>query len=182
LKHLKLIENSREGFTLIELLITVFFVSVGLIGVIVFFNASLESQFDAKNEIIAAGLAQEGAELVRNKAEYHKLGGFDWSAIKNALVTCKRIDYKSLSGAHDCYNSTVSEYICFSDGRYQQCDDSGDGIGMQRYLDIICVDINGTIDACANASAVGLKVAATVEWNDDSRVTTATDIIYENEY
>jgi type II secretory pathway pseudopilin PulG len=176
----KNIPNTNPGFTLIELLITIFFVSVGLIGVIVFFNASLESQFDAKNEIIAAGLAQEGAELVRNLVEYKKMGEKkDWATIVSELQgNVQKIDYDSLV-SHNFRGTSYNYYICFSGGRYQQCD-SGNGIGMQRYLDISCVNINGSSIPCP--SAVGLSIIATVKWDNDSRVTTATDIIYKNEY
>jgi prepilin-type N-terminal cleavage/methylation domain-containing protein len=159
------IPSTKSGFTLIELLITIVLVSVGLIGVISFFNASLQSQFDAKNELIAAGLAQEGAELMRNFAEYKKLNGSDWSAIKTSLAACTRIDYRSLTG-YTCNNGT-NNYVCFSGGRYQQCA-SGTGIDMQRILTVT----NNGVD--------GLYIKSEVTWN--GRTTKAEDRLYENEY
>lgn len=158
-------QKKEAGFTLIELLITIVLVSVGLIGIISFFNASLKSQFDAKNELIAAGLAQEGSELVRNIAEYKKLSGSDWSAIKSALLSCSRVDYRSLA-SHTCQNA-ANDNICFESGQYKQCD-SGTGIDMRRTL--------STSDEGVN----GLFITSQVTWN--GRTTTAEDRLYENEY
>lgn len=161
-------KNSKEGFTLIELLIVVFLIGVALVGVISFFNSSLQSNFEAKNELIAAGLAQEGAELVRNLAEYKKLNGGDWTAIVSTLGSCGRIDYRSLS-SHLCNNGSNS-YVCLSGGRYQQCD-SGTGNGMQR-----TINIQRKIDSDGDR----LEIVSQVEWS--GRITKATDRLYENEY
>lgn len=132
---MKKFSETRKGFSLIELMIAVFFVSVGLIGVLAFFNASIQSNAGAKNELIAAGLAQEGNELVRNLVEYKRLnaGPSDtWDTIANWFQSnCSRIDYQSLT-SRSCQSGS---YLCFSGGRYQQCP-SDPGTGMQRTLTI----------------------------------------------
>jgi len=161
--------NTNSGFTLIELLITIFLVSVGLIGAISFFNASLRSQFEVKNEPIAAGLAQEGSELVRNLVEYRRLNNVTWGTIAADLPSCARIDYRSLSSSHTCNNGTSND-VCFVGGRYRQCD-SGTGMGMQRSL---------TISHLVDANGDRLEITVIVSWND--RKTEAKDVIYENEY
>lgn len=157
------------GFTLIEMLIVVFLIGVALVGVISFFNSSLQSNFEAKNELIAAGLAQEGAELVRNLAEYKKLNGGGWAAITSALDACGRIDYRSLSDSHLC-NNGGNNYVCLSGGRYQQCD-SGTGNGMQR-----TINVQRRVDSDGDR----LEIVSQVEWS--GRITKATDRLYENEY
>lgn len=157
--------EKNTGFTLIEMLIVIFFVGVGLVGVLTFFNSSLRSNFEAKNELIAAGLAQEGAELVRNLAEYKKLNGSDWNTIKNLLASCNHIDYRSLA-THACQNSANNE-ICLASGQYKQCD-GGAGIGIQRTLSI------------SDGGANGLIVVSQVVWND--KTTRAEDRLYENQY
>ena len=55
------------------MLVVIFVLGVGLIGALSFFNINLNNQFEAKQELIAAGLAQEGADLVRNIVDYNYL-------------------------------------------------------------------------------------------------------------
>lgn len=167
------------GFTLIEIMITVFFVSVGLIGVIAFFNSSLESNFEAKNELIAAGLAQEGAELVRNIKDYNQLNsssglkwyGNLWSASAGGSSLCRAADYGSLS-SHACTNL---RYVCFSGGRYFQCADGSPGqTQFERSITLARV---GNLDDGGR-----LEVLSSVKWKDGDMETKATDRLYENEY
>ncbi len=165
------ISNEEAGFTLIELLVTVVIVAVGLIGVTSFFNAGLLGQSEAKNELIAAGLAQEGAELARNLADWKKLNGSDWTGIVNTLKACgDRIDYRSLTGAHPCQNGSSTD-ICSAGGQYYQCASGETGIGMTR-----------TISFTYSASEKSLTITSEVKWNNNSRTTTAKDSLYENDY
>lgn len=168
------IENFHEGFTLIELLIAVFLVSVGLIGVISFFSASISSQADAKNELIAAGLAQEGAELVRNLKDYNELNELDWydnlfSSPTAGSSLCAAIDYNSLSG-HSCANP---RYVCFSGGRYYQCVNGSSG--QTGFMRDITISRNGDLDNGGH-----LEILSSVRW--DNRETKATGRLYANEY
>lgn len=160
-----------SGFTLVELLVTVFLVGVGLIGVVSFFNASMVSQFEAKNEVIAAGLAQEGAELARNLVEYRRLNatsGVTWDTIADDLESnCHELDYNSLT-SRTCQSGT-NTYVCFSGSRYSQC--SNNTQLMKRTY---------TFDHIKNANGNSLTIQVDVTWND--RKTTAKDIIYENTY
>jgi len=160
----------NKGFTLVEMLVTILLVSIGLVGVLAFFNTSLNSQFDSKNELIAAGLAQEGTELVRNLIDYKVLNGADWTTISG--ISCNRIDYRSLSGTHQC-NNGVGNYICFIGGHYQQCDDSSHGIEMTRAL---------SVAHTGSSPEDRLEITATVSWNQGSRTTVTKDIIYANNY
>jgi len=173
--------SKKAGFTLIELLITIFLISVGLIGVISFFNASLKSQFDAKNELIAAGLAQEGAELVRNIKDYNQLNSslvLKWYSNLFSLPTsgnslCDAIDYGSLS-SHACYNDgTAHQYVCFGSGRYSQCTDGSSG--QTQFTRKITISSIGDLD-----NGGYLEVLSSVKWND--RETKAIDRLYANRY
>lgn len=145
-------------------MVAIFLIGVALIGVLAFFNSSLTSNFDAKNELIAAGLAQEGSELARNLADYKKLNGSDWAGVVSALQACSRIDYQSLT-SHSCQ---TGDYVCFSGGRYQQCS-SDPGTGMKR-----------TMSISYDATDKSLHISVNVAWN--GRATTASDIIYGNNY
>lgn len=169
------------GFTLIELLVTIFIVSVGLIGVMSFFNTTLQSQFEAKNEVIAAELAQESTELVRNIVDYNYLNNYSWylNLSDNAGTSnCKAIDRNAIvdpssSYYHKCITDNNMTDVCLnaSNSTYQQCASSN--TGFKRTLSIV-LDNSGT----ANLDNGGcIKAIATVSWSGGDKKTTATDII-----
>lgn len=56
----------KSGFSLIEVLVTMLVLSFGLVGVSALMVSSIKSSQDARNQIIASELAQEGIELVKN--------------------------------------------------------------------------------------------------------------------
>lgn len=176
--------KTNVGFSLIEVLIAVFLIGVAFVGVVAFFNSSIQSNLESKNELIAAGLAQEGSELVRNLRDYYILNGETWSEIvdsANGLPSCERIDYNILdaSGSHQCDNSK-SEDVCLNDEeRYEQCDSGDSGIGFQRQISVICEDEdNNEINCNESENVKSLRVVSTVSWNDHE--TEATDRLYEN--
>lgn len=64
---IKKIKNKNyKAFSFIEVMISVFLLSVGMIAVITLMSGSLRDSLDSRNQVIAAGLAQEGTELVKN--------------------------------------------------------------------------------------------------------------------
>lgn len=192
------------GFTLVELLITIFLISVGLIGVISFFNSSLQSQFDAKNEVIAAGLAQEATELVRNIVDNNFLNDSDWYQSLYDDITntssCKAIDRRSIvfdptypQYYHKCITANYP-FVCFNAGSstYYQCNlnpNDPEKTIFFRSLAISGHDMDSPLNG-VDLSAEGdcLDVVATVGWpntdaacaNDISACpykTASTDII-----
>lgn len=58
--------NNPKGFSLLEVLIATFILVVGILGMIGLISRSITSAIEDRQAIIAAGLAQEGIELVRN--------------------------------------------------------------------------------------------------------------------
>jgi Tfp pilus assembly protein PilV len=58
--------KNRKGFSINEVMISMFVMSVGIVTVIGLFSKGfINSQLD-RDRIVAAGLAQEGVELVKN--------------------------------------------------------------------------------------------------------------------
>ncbi len=55
-----------QGFTIAEVLLAGFILTVGMVTVMSLFSASHRQSTDTRSVIIATGLAQEGAEIVRN--------------------------------------------------------------------------------------------------------------------
>jgi len=167
--------NQKEGFSLVEILVVITIIGIGLIGMMSFFNASLKSHADTENELIAAGLAQEGVELMRSLKDFRVLNGISWSQLYSSdplelyrLRKCTRIDKESLTDSpRDCNNGN-NNFICLlPDGTYRQCN-GGVRTVMSRSIQV------------QSYTASALRVISTVTWNN--RTATATDILYNNGY
>ena len=59
-------KKNGEGFTLVEVLVALFILSTGIVTGLAAVNQGLAATQIAKSKLIAANLAQEGIELVRN--------------------------------------------------------------------------------------------------------------------
>jgi len=65
----------KQGFSIVEGMIAVTLISVGLIAVLSLINSSLRLPAIAKDEFLAANLAQEGIEIVRAIRDENWIGG-----------------------------------------------------------------------------------------------------------
>jgi type II secretory pathway pseudopilin PulG len=174
---------NKSGFSLVEILVVIMFIGIGLVGVLSFFSSSLRSNADAKNELIAAGLAQEGTELVRNIRDYNKLNGNSWynNLFSNPTAgasLCDSVDYSSFDSSspffHKCYNGLGRTYVCLNGGgRYYQC--TNGNLEKTDFSRTIGIVRNGDLN-----SGGSLSVTCTVTWND--RTTTAVDQLYSNSF
>jgi len=65
--------NEKNGFTLLEVMITLVVISLGLTGAFMIIKDNFAVASRVKNNMIAAHLAQEGVEVVRNirDGEWH---------------------------------------------------------------------------------------------------------------
>lgn len=145
------------------MLVVVFVLGIGLIGALSFFNINLNNQFEAKNELIAAGLAQEGADLARNIRDYNLLNSkaFDFNLDS---ASCTAIDFSSLS-SHQCSSAGLA--VCTdANSRYYQC-----ASGNTNFTRSI------SIGGLVNGSRT---VTCAVTWN--GRTTTAKDVLYATQF
>lgn len=65
-KKMSKICMKKQGFSIIEVLISLTIMTLGLAAISTLMASSIRNSNDAKNQMIAAGLAQEAIELVRN--------------------------------------------------------------------------------------------------------------------
>jgi prepilin-type N-terminal cleavage/methylation domain-containing protein len=159
------LKSIRKGFTLIEMLVVIFVMGIGLVGALSFFNANINNQVEAKNELIAAGLAQEGVDLVRNIRDWNmKQTGISWD---NNLSACngKGIDFTSLVSPHQCPSVTnTNVYIDAYNLRYNQS--AGNPTGFKR-----------TILVKPGPDPDSKEITCSVTW--DGRETKAIDYLYD---
>jgi prepilin-type N-terminal cleavage/methylation domain-containing protein len=170
MKYFQKKKNFQKGFTLIEMLVVIVIVGIGLVGALSFFNINLSNQSEGKNELIAAGLAQEGADLVRNIRDYNTLNGNAWNLNLDAgtcLIDFNSVDSSTASVRHKC--SGAGPAVCLdTSGRYYQCA-NGNTI-FTRTVTISSVD------------ASSMKIECKVVWNNGSRTTSAVNYIYNNSF
>lgn len=57
---------NKRGFSIGEVVLSVFILSIGILGIMQLFTKSIKEFADERDEVIASMLAQEGVELVRN--------------------------------------------------------------------------------------------------------------------
>lgn len=77
-------KTSRNGFTLLGVVISLFLVTIGIVGFALLFRSFEAAAIQNKNELRAGFLAQEGIEIVRRNREASSKT--DWSNWYNDLT------------------------------------------------------------------------------------------------
>jgi prepilin-type N-terminal cleavage/methylation domain-containing protein len=102
----------KKGFTLIELVISIFILSVAVIGVFSAFSVMVILTSDTADRLTAAYLAQEGMEIVRN------IRDTNWLNINAGVLDATWVDGLTSSGGNysiDCSDTSVG---CKADYTY----------------------------------------------------------------
>jgi len=79
--------NKRKGFTLIETLFALVILTTGFFSVFALLRKSISVTTTSINQLIAANLAQEGVEIIRNIRDSHYVSGDDWADVLISLGT-----------------------------------------------------------------------------------------------
>ena len=89
----KIFEKDK-AFSLIGVIVTIFIVSVGLMGVLGLSDTSLKGAALSENRLIASGLAQEGIEIIKNIRK----SNMEWDDWHSSVVDGNyRVQYDSSS-------------------------------------------------------------------------------------
>lgn len=73
------IKHCNRGFSLLETTVAVAILVAAVIGPLTLASSSIKSFSQAKNNLVAAGLAQEGVELMRNFRANNVFKGSGWT-------------------------------------------------------------------------------------------------------
>lgn len=138
------IQNKNKGFSLIGVIVTMFIVSVGLMGVLGLADMSLKAAGLSKMRLIASGLAQEGVEVIKNMRKSN-LEWDDWYT--NVVNGDYRIQYNSASLLS--FSETPLK-LDVTSGLYQY--DSGDNTTFYRKVSL------------TNISGNEVKMTVEVKW------------------
>lgn len=87
----------RQGSFLIETIVSLTLVTVGLLGLVALLTRSLVLNDNVKNRFIAATLAAEGIEVIKNIIDSGIAQGRGWGQIDNGVYL--RVAYDSNSGS-----------------------------------------------------------------------------------
>ncbi len=88
-------KQNLDGFTLLETIVAIFVITVGIIGVLSLVTQTISSATFSSHRLIAAYLAQEGIEIVRNIRDTNWLRSLGWN---NGLGTGEyEADYQASS-------------------------------------------------------------------------------------
>jgi len=167
MKHLTR-NKDEKGFALIEVMVAIFVITIGIIGAVNLVNYSISSVIIGKSQVIAANLAQEGVEIVRNIRDSNWVEDVDWdNGLINGPVDCS-------SGCLVQYDSTelisfVDEPLKFYNGFYQYAGLDEDKTRFYRKITIIDIGIDE------------IKVVSEVTWEERGRsyAVPAEDRLYD---
>jgi Tfp pilus assembly protein PilV len=127
--NLKII--NKKGFSLGEIMLSIFVLSIGLVGTIGLIANNIKNASDTRDSIIASELVQEGVELVRNIRDNNWIAGrttFDGVFLPAGAVNNCRVDKNSTQVA--CGLS----YVLNTDGSGYYVHSAGSSTKFQRKI------------------------------------------------
>lgn len=138
----KIRQKKLRGFSVGEVLLGSFILAMGLTATTALIAGSLRYSLQAQDIIVAAELAQEGVELVRNVRDNDFASGgdgFDPSSFSNGRRHCRRDYSDGIGSALDCQGgqgSAAHYYLQYIANYYQHTNVQG------RFSRYIYVDYN----------------------------------------
>lgn len=110
----------EKGFTIIELVISIFILSLAVVGVFSAFNIMSIFSADSADRLTAAYLAQEGMEIIRNIRDTNWLDMDYCAANPNELISPngKACPGTWLDGFNACLTGCKADYRAQSNGSY----------------------------------------------------------------
>lgn len=149
----------NKGFSLAEVIIAAFITIIGIIGAMSLITYSISNVAVGRSQIIAASLAQEGMEVVRNIRDSNWIEDVDW----NDGLT----DSDCSGGCRVQYNG--QSLVSFAD-TFLQINSSGlyGYNGVEGFSGGANTLFKRRIEI-TNVSAIEIKVVSWVTWNERSR-------------
>jgi len=145
----------NKSFTLIETIAAIFVLTVGILATSFLISYLISASSISSQKLIAAYLAQEGIEIVRNIRDTNFLSGRNWNYGLTCGSGCFNFDYRSQT-IPDNTNCSGKNYLSLVSNFYQ-CSFSSP-INLQRKV---------TISQISNPE--GLKVVVEVSWKERGR-------------
>ena len=153
--------HNKKGFTIIEILVAFTIITIGLLGVVSLVVQNLQVQNVNRNYVVAAMLAQEGIELVRNQRDLNWLtSGNDWDEDINDFDTdgTYAIDHDDTPPFNDAPDLVSDNGAQLSiDGNNYYVHGAGNATPFYRLISVALIGVDE------------LKVIAHVQWQERNR-------------
>jgi len=172
-------KKNKKGFTLIEVVLATLIVSVSFVSIYALISITHKSYIEGRYEVIAAGLAQEAVELVRNYRDEEALNnpsGFDVTDLINDCGSECVVYLDSNKEVQIVKNANANKQKVeqLTDGQYENCytgNCAGKFPNFTRKVEMSNVPLT-------TSNAVRVKV--TVEWDSFALGTTRKKVIVES--
>jgi putative endonuclease len=151
--------KSGGGFTLIETITAIFILTTGVLALSSLISYFISTSSISSQRLVAAYLAQEGIEIVRNIRDSAYISGdaSNWNNVtRTCSVGCSNFDYRS-SKIPDNENCS-GKYFLDLVGNFYQCSTSSP-IQLQR-----------TVTTTQISNPDGVKVKVEVTWRERGRL------------
>jgi len=164
---------NKKGFTLLETLFALVIVSTGFFSVFSLAQTGIRATNASINRLIAANLAQEGVEIIRNIRDSVYVAGDDWNAVANpghldkhnCLTNHKNCRISIEPGSNQLLDEDNSAYLKIdANGKYSYS--SGDNSIFRRWVNLtqgggICNQIATSTDC--------IEIDVTISWQEKGR-------------
>jgi len=146
---------NKKGFTMVEAIVAIFIITTGIVGVLSLATQTISSATYSTDKLIAAYLAQEGIEIVRNIRDTNWLEGASSWTDGIDMTSDYGLDHLSLTFPDLICSLGPGNYLKF-DGNFYNCT-SGTDTKFKREITItqLGVDI--------------LNVSVQVEWQEKGK-------------
>ena len=173
---MKIRNLKNKGFTLIELIISIFILSIGIVGIFGAYSAMVVATNDISNKFTAIYLAKEGIEIVKNVRDINWGNSIPWlTDISDSNLSCA-------SGCQEDYTidtpqEDFARHPWVGDDTYLNVDSNGFysygvctagttcATKFKRDITIICYDAQGNADSSCALTDNEIKVSVTVYWD-----------------
>ena len=111
-------KKTGRGFTIIEASISIFMLAIALIGAYNAFTVMDILTSSSSDRFVAAYLAQEGMEIIRNIRDTNWIESEDWQTGLTGCESGCEADYKT-------FGDDNTPLVAWNDGTYLKIDDDG---------------------------------------------------------
>ncbi|MDZ7612228.1 MAG: type II secretion system protein [Candidatus Moranbacteria bacterium] len=148
-------QNKSAGFTLLEIILVIFLVSTVFVTIYALFSRTIRNDTEHSLEVIAANLAQEGVEIIRNKRDQNVMNDGNIEDDLNEGDCYPDVDE---NGEPSCDSSGKIKDIQKDGVVYENCPSGGcsEDTRFDRTCEVAYVEDGG--------DTVALDVSCTVEW------------------
>ena len=146
---------STRGFTIIETLVAITVLTISIVGPFYAVQTALTSSYVARDQLIAASLAQEAVEFMHARRDNTFLAGGLWSSFLSGISAC-RPGPCVIDITQNTVSSTIAPLNLSSTNLYNQAAVTGTNVPTRFTRSVVVTDVGAT--------GTEVKIVVTVSW------------------